>query len=156
MTGSWTRLVIVRRRKRRRKKQILEIKRSYISEDPSIWRVPGGKNNSIFLAIAIVKMVPSLDDKYRIRKESEEKDSDVLGTGSVWCVHQILKWKYSNGYSNGKCNKSRSCVLRLSTTDIWDWIILCCQVVLCIARYLAAPLDVTYSKQGAPLPAVVK
>lgn len=26
---------------------------------------------------------------YRIRKESEEKDSDAFGVGSVWCVQDI-------------------------------------------------------------------
>lgn len=47
---------------RKGRKQILVINRSYVEEDLGIWRVRRGKDNTIFLATAIVKLIPSLNE----------------------------------------------------------------------------------------------
>ena len=47
---------------RKGRKQILIINRSYVEEHLGIWRVTRGKGNTIFLATAIVKLIPALDE----------------------------------------------------------------------------------------------
>ena len=47
---------------RKKRKQILVMNRSFVPEYLSIWRVQRGKDNTTFSAIAIIKLIPSLNE----------------------------------------------------------------------------------------------
>lgn len=66
---------------------------THSKEDLGVWKVPWGKDNAIFLAIAIVKLVPLLNTTNELSSKARRKRKLILSH---------IQFGVSVGYANGK------------------------------------------------------